>query len=196
MVAGGFDNPGGDFVETEIVGFDPKVCGVAVEGSADFQKLPDGALGVVVVQERAIGVSRGAFEDLGRAGDEPDDVSEFAKKAAVFLPSDNPSSGGDDVARVLVEGAEQVGFEIAKGLLSICFENFGNGPALLLDDQVVGIDERVAKGLGKVSPDSGLTRSHESNEDDVPLHALGKKSTFLNSFHEAVSAKDPPWTRN
>ena len=52
--------------------------GFAVERGADFQKVADGALGVIVVEERAIGVSRGAFEDFGRFGDEPDDVAEFA----------------------------------------------------------------------------------------------------------------------
>jgi hypothetical protein len=43
---------------------------------------------------------------------------------------------------------------------------------------LVGINERIAEGLGEVSPNCGLSRSHKSDEDNVLLHTLGKTLPF------------------
>lgn len=174
VVAGGLDDAGGDFVEGEVVGLDAEVGGVAVERGADFEEFADGAFGVGGVEEGAVGVARGAVEDFGRFGDEPDDVAEFAEELAVFFPAYDPAAGRDDVTGVLVEGVEDIGLDVAEGFLTFGGEDFGDGAALLFDDEVVGVGERVAEGLGKVSSDGGLTGSHKSDEDNVPLHALKK----------------------
>lgn len=174
VVAGGLDDASGDFVEGEVVGLDAEVGGVAVERGSDFQEVADGAFRIGGVKEGAVGVARGTVKDFGRLGDEPDDVAEFAEKFSIFFPSDDATAGGDDVAGVFVEGMEDVGFDVAEGLLAFGGEDFGNGAALLFDDDVVRVDERVAESLGKVSSDGGLTGSHKSDEDNVPLHALKK----------------------
>jgi hypothetical protein len=49
--------------------------------------------------------------------------------------------------------------------------------------------------LGEVSPNCGLSRSHKSDEDNVLLHYSWENSTFLDSIHEAVSAKYLAWTQ-
>lgn len=56
MVTCGFDDPGGDFIERKVVGFDAEVGGIAVERGADLEKVTDGFLGIVVVEKGAVGV--------------------------------------------------------------------------------------------------------------------------------------------
>lgn len=79
---------------------------------------------------------------------------------------------------MLEEGAEEFGFQDAEGWLAVFSEDFRNTATLLLDDHLVGVDEWIPKGLGKVSSNGGLARSHEADENNVPLHVDVQKSSF------------------
>ena len=182
MIARGFDDASGDFVEREVVSFDTDVGGIAVEWCTDTKKIVDCFFGIVVVEKRAICVPRSSFQDFSRVCDEPDDVAEFSKELAVFGAANDSSAGGNNMAGVFNERFEEFGFHVAKRFLTIFFENCWNGAALLLDNELVGVNERVAEGLGEVSPKCGLSRSHKSDEDNVLLHTLGKTLPFWIRF--------------
>ncbi len=63
MVAGRFSNAGGDFVKAELGGFDFEVGGFFVEWGAFFEEFGDGFLRVWGVEEWAVVVAGGAFEN-------------------------------------------------------------------------------------------------------------------------------------
>ena len=73
-----------------------------------------------------------------------------------------------------MERMKEIGLNVTERIFAFGGEDFRDGAALLFDDYVVRIDERVAENLGKVPSDGGLTGSHESDEDNVLLHALEK----------------------
>lgn len=110
--------------------------------------------------------------------DEPDDVTEFSKELTIFGAANDSPTSGNNMAGVFDKRFEEFGFHVAKRFLTVFFENCGNGAALLLDNELVGVNERVAKGLGEFSPNRGLPRSHKSDEDNVLLHTLGKTLPF------------------
>ena len=134
--------------------------------------------GIVVVKERAICVPRGSLQDFNRVCDQPDDVTEFSKELAIFGAANDSPASRNNMAGVFNKRLEEFGFHVAKPFLTVFFENCGNVAALLLDNELVGVNERVAEGLGEVSPNCGLPRSHKSDEDNILLHTLGKTLPF------------------
>lgn len=152
--------------------------GIAVKRGADFEEVPDCFFRIFVIEERSVGIPGGSLEDFGRAGDKPHDVAEFPEKLAVFGPADDSAAGGDDVPGVSIERLKEFGLHVAEGLFTLFLKDLRDGPPILLHDEVVGVNERVAEGLGEISSDGGLSRSHKSDEDNVLLHAPGKTLPF------------------
>ena len=188
-VAAGFDDAGGDFGEGEGVGFDFFVSGFLVEGDAVVEEGADGVLGVVIVEEGAVAVAGGAAEDFLGGDDEPDDVAELAEEEAVFGAFDDAAAGGDDLALLFFveEGLEDGAFVVAEGGFALGGEDFGDGVAGALDDEVVGIDEGVVEDVGEFAADGGLAGAHEANEDNVlGGHFVHLRET-LNSFSRGGS---------
>ena len=182
VVAGRFDDPGGYLVEVELVGLNGEVGALFVERDSSLEQFSDCPSGVFVIEKRTVVVAGGSVMDFLGAGDEPDDVAHFSEELTVFLADDDAASGGNDVSGLLEKRSEKGGFHVAKGILALFFENFRNAASLLFLDQLVGIDDGIAQGLGQAAPDGGLACSHETYEDDVLRHADGEKTSFLIRF--------------
>lgn len=182
IVAGRFDDPGGNLVEVQLVGFNGEVGAFFVERDSGLEQFSDCPGGVFVIEKRTVVVAGGSVVDFFGAGDEPDDVTHFSEELAVFLADNDAASGGNDVSGLREKRSEKSGFHVAKGILAFFFENFRNAASLLFLDQLVGIDDGIAQGFGQAAPDGGLACSHETYEDDVLRHADGEKSSFLIRF--------------
>ena len=140
----------------------------------------DGFLGIAGVEEGAILVAASAAEDFGGRDHEPDDIAELAEEGAVFGAGDDATPGGDDVAFGGGGGEipEDGRFEVAEGGFPLVRKDFGDWFADALDDEGVGVDERIAEGSGKIPADGRLAGAHESDQNDVFVgvfgHAVGK----------------------
>lgn len=178
MIARGLNDASRDLVEREVVSFDFNMGRVTVERYTVTKKVADRFFGIVLLKERAVCVPRGSLQYFSRVSNEPDDVTEFAKELAVFGAANDSTASGDNMAGVFNERFQDFGFHVAKRLLTFFFEYFGNGATLLLYNELVSVNERIAEGLGEVSPNCGLSRSHKSDEDNVLLHTLGKTLPF------------------
>lgn len=132
MVPSGFDDAGRDFVEGQLIRLDSEVGGFVVKGGAGLKKVANRSFGIVGLEKGAVGVSRGPVEDLGGVGDEPDHIPKVSKEGSVFWASDDSAPGSDDVARMLGERLEDLGFKIPESLLALIGEDFRNRAAFPL----------------------------------------------------------------
>ena len=111
----------------------------------------------------------GAGEDDGGRRVEPDDIAEVFEEGAVFGAANDTAAGGDDAAGGggIGEFLEQGGFHIAEGGFAVGGEDFRDGFAGALFDDLIHIDERVAEALLEGTADGGFAAAHKADDDDI-----------------------------
>ena len=100
------------------------------------------------------------------------DHTHAAQELAHAGGHDGPAAQGDDGAHTErpLDGA---GLLLPERHLPLLGEDRGDGDALLLFDEGVGVDVRDAEGPGEPPPHAGLAGSRHSNQDDGKRQSLG-----------------------
>lgn len=173
MVSSALDDPGGDLRKVEVRGLQSEVGALAIAGVALAEHGADGVEGVCRLEQGPLFVAGGALQDGLGLGHEPDHEAELAQKLAILLAEDDPATSRDDalVAAIVAKAAQGLGLEVAEALFALRVKDFRNGALLLSDDAGVGVDERVAEGLGKVTTNRRLSSAHKSDQYEVLQHS-------------------------
>ena len=130
----------------------------------------EGPLGVHP-QQRAVALASGAPHQLLVVHVDVDDAH-AAQELAHTGGHDGPAAQGDDGAHAErpLDGA---GLLLPEGHLPLLGEDRGDGGALLLFDEGVGVDVRDAEGPGEPAPHVGFARARHADQDDGERQSLG-----------------------